>query len=175
MKKVFVFLAAILGVSLILNFSNSTLSYAQTKTMKPMHKTSTPLTFTAQLSGKNVVPPLKSKAAGSAKFTFDKNMKSMHYVVHLQNADSVVMTHIHHAAKGKNGPIAVWLFKFKTAPVNIKNGVLSQGDITNKDINLDSLRTWMEHGDTYVLVHTVKHPQGEIRGQIHSSSGSKMK
>lgn len=167
MKKVFVFLTAILGVGLMLNFSNSTLSYAQTKTMKPMHKMVNHLIFVAELSGKNVVPPVKSDAAGMAKFTFDKNMKSMHYVVHLQNADSVVMTHIHHASKGKNGPIAVWLFKYDNKPVSIKNGVLSQGDITNKDINLDSLRTWMEHGDTYVLVHTVKHPQGEIRGQIH--------
>jgi hypothetical protein len=174
MKKVFVFLTVVLGISLILSFSNSSLSYSQTKSMKSAHK-SMPLTFTAQLSGKNVVPSVMTKATGSAKFTFNKDMKSMHYVVHLQNADSVVMTHIHHAPKGKDGPIAVWLFKYDTKPVSIKNGVLSSGDITNKDINLDSLRIWMMHGDTYVLVHTVKHPQGEIRGQIHSSSGSKMK
>jgi CHRD domain len=167
MKKVFVFLTTFLGVGLMLNFSNSSSIYAQTKTMKSTHKTSTQLTFTAQLSGKNVVPPVKTDATGSAKFTFDKNMKSMHYVVHLEHADSVVMTHIHHAPKGKNGPIAVWLFKFDTKPITIKNGMLSQGDITNKDINLDSLRTWMKNGDTYVLVHTIKHPQGEIRGQIH--------
>ncbi len=41
-----------------------------------------------------------------------------------------------------------------------------QGVITDKVVNLDSLRTWMDEGDAYVLVHTKAHPGGELRGII---------
>jgi CHRD domain len=163
----------ILAVGFLFNPVTSTLIYSQNKSMKPMQKSGKSLTFSAELSGKNVVPPVKTNATGSAEFTFGKTGDIMHYIVHLKNIDSVSMAHIHHASKGKNGPIAVWLFKGKV--VNIKDGILSQGNITSKDVNLDSLKTWMVNGDTYVLIHTVKNPEGEIRGQIHKSNGLKVK
>ena len=157
----------------LFNPFNTSINYAQTKNMKPMKSGEKTLTFTAELSGKNVVPPVITRASGSARFTFSKNGDMLHFIIHLKNIDSVSMAHIHHASKGKNGAIAVWLFKGKV--VNIKDGILSQGNITNKDVNLDSLKTWMENGDTYVLIHTVKNPGGEIRGQIHKSNRMKLK
>ncbi len=129
--------------------------------------------FYADLSGKNVVPPVKTEATGKAKFTFSKDGKSIHYIVFLKHTNMVTMAHIHHASKGKNGPIAVWLYKGK--PMSVVNAVLSKGEITNKDVNLDSLRTWMMNGGAYVLVHTKDHPNGEIRGQIYYSGKTKMK
>lgn len=170
MKKVLLVFVSFLMIGLVYNLTGSSVCYAQNKTMNTTKKGEKSLTFYAKLSGKNVVAPVKTNASGYAKFTFDKKGDKLHYVVHLKNIDSVTMTHIHHAPKGKNGPIAVWLFKGKAK--SVKNGILSQGDITNKVINLDSLKTWMENGDTYVLVHTLKHPEGEIRGQIHESSGT---
>jgi CHRD domain len=159
----------IIAVGFMFTFAAFSTSYAQDSTMKSMKMSGKGMTFYAKLSGKNVVPPVKTEASGSAKFTFSEKGDMMHYVLNLKNIDSVSMAHIHHAAKGENGSIAVWLFKGKV--VSVKNGVLSKGDITGKDINLDSLKTWMQNGDAYVLVHTVKHPDGEIRGQIHESSG----
>lgn len=120
--------------------------------------------YKAMLSGKNVVPPVKTKAYGEATFDFSKDGKKVYYKLWVYKIDSVIMVHIHHAASGKNGPIAVWLFKNKGT--GMINGLLSKGVITNKDVNIDSLRTWIEKGDTYVLVHTKAHPAGEIRGII---------
>jgi hypothetical protein len=120
--------------------------------------------FNAKLSGKEVVPPVKTKAYGSATFKFSKDGKSMQYKLIVHNIDKVIMAHIHHAPAGKDGPIAVWLYKGKvTGKVN---GVLSKGTITNKDVNLANLKKWIESGDAYVLVHTKAYPNGEIRGII---------
>jgi len=120
--------------------------------------------FSAKLSGKDAVPPVKTKAYGEATFKFSKDGKSMQYKLIVHNIDKVIMAHIHHAAAGKNGPIAVWLYKGKvTGKVN---GVLSKGTITNKDVNLANLKKWIESGDAYVLVHTKAYPNGEIRGII---------
>lgn len=166
MKRMSVFIMFILASFVMLSLTNMSAAYAQN--MQKKHSV-----FYAQLSGKNMVPPVKTMASGHAKFTFSKDGKSMHYVVYLVNTDSVIMTHIHHAPKGKNGPIAVWLYKGK--PVNVSKGVLTEGNITNKDINLNKLRMWMEAGDTFVMVHTKAHTAGEIRGQIYPYSKKKMK
>lgn len=141
------------------------------KKMEPMHhehkmmmKMKRMGTFMAKINGDQVVPPVNTKASGHAVFWFSKDGKKLYYKLFVSNIDSVSMAHIHHAAPGKNGPIAVWLYKGKiTGEVN---GLLAKGTITNKDIDLKKLKKWMENGDTYVMVHTVKHPNGEIRGLI---------
>ncbi len=120
--------------------------------------------FTAKLSGKEVVPPVKTKGYGEATFEFSKDGKKLYYKLVVHHVDSVIMAHIHHASAGNDGPIAVWLYKGK--PTGMVNGVLSKGTITAKQVNIKDLRKWMESGDTYVLVHTKAHPNGEIRGQI---------
>lgn len=129
--------------------------------------------FKAMLNGKQVVPPVKTKAHGEATFDFSKNGKKVYYKVYVYKIDSVIMVHIHHAPAGKNGPIAVWLFKSKGT--KMVNGFLTKGVITNKDVNLDSLRTWMDNGDAFVMVHTKAHPAGEIRGIIKQSINYKLK
>lgn len=130
-------------------------------------KYSTHNKYEAALSGKNVVPSVKTKADGKAVFDFSKDGKKVYYKVIVHNIGGVIMAHIHHAPAGKDGPIAVWLYKGKaTGKVN---GVLSKGTITGKDVNLDSLKTWINNGDAYVLVHTKAYPNGEIRGIIKQS------
>ncbi len=172
MKRISLFFIFILTGCVLLSLTNISEVYAQN-----MHKMTSNneqhSVYYAQLSGKNMVPPVMTKASGHAKFTFGKDGKSLHYLVYVAHIDSVFMIHIHHAPKGKNGPIAVWLFKSK--PVNVSGGVIAQGNITNKEINLDTLRTWMEEGNTFVMVHTKAHTAGEIRGQIYPYSNKKMK
>ncbi len=121
--------------------------------------------YKAMLSGKNVVPPVKTKAYGKATFDFSKDGKKVYYKLWVYKIKGVIMAHIHHAAAGKNGPIAVWLFK-NNKGTGMVNGLLSKGVITSKEVNLDSLRTWINKGDAYVMVHTKAHPAGEIRGII---------
>lgn len=146
---------------LLLFFSNIQ-AQNNKKIMKKMPSTNSK--FKAELSGKNAVPPVKTKASGIATFNFSKDGKNLFYKITVHNLNNVIMAHIHHAPKGKDGPIAAWLYKGK--PKGMMNGVLSKGMLTNKTINFDSLRTWIKNGDAYVLIHTKAHPNGEIRGMI---------
>lgn len=159
MKKQFLFLSFIL----ILVIFSSTMFAAGKITAQAKIK-SKQERFKATLTGKENVPPVNTKAYGEAIFIFSKDGKKFFYKLFTYNIDGVTMAHIHHAPAGKEGPIAVWLYKGK--PSGKVNGLLAKGTLTNKDVNLDSLKTWIENGDAYVLVHTKKYPNGEIRGII---------
>ena len=59
------------------------------------------------------------------------------------------------------------------------NGKLSYGNITSnllegpmKGKQISDLVTAISNGSTYVNVHTEKHPNGEIRGQIMMSNST---
>ena len=147
----------IVSIVFLLFFSNDSYSVVKGKKEK--------MQFKAELASKELSSFGKTKAKGHAWFMFSKDGKSLSYRLYVYNIDSVSMAHIHHGPFGKEGPIAVWLYKGKIT--GKFNGLLSKGTITNKDVNLDSLRSWMNSGDTYVLVHTQKFPNGEIGGKIH--------
>jgi len=120
--------------------------------------------YKAELAATGLASSGKTKAKGHAEFEFSKDGKSLTFKLYVYGIDSVAMAHIHHGPFGKEGPIAVWLYKM---PINGKfNGLLAKGTITDKDVNLDSLRTWMSDNDTFVLVHTQKFPNGEIGGPV---------
>ena len=168
MKRIFLGIISLAIVVLFTNFtiqSSSELnfqSHPKGHTAKIMKADKNE--FSAKLSGKQVVLPVKTKAYGSVTFKFSRDGKSMQYKLIVHNIDKVIMAHIHHAPAGKDGPIAVWLYKGKeTGKVN---GVLSKGTITNKDVNIANLKKWIEGGNAYVLVHTKANPNGEIRGII---------
>ncbi len=156
-KQFFVFF-----LILFLSFSSAGILANGKKNMT--EKKSRVLKYEANLSGKQVAPPVMTKAWGKAVFKFSKDGKKLFYRLTVHNIKGVIMAHIHHAPAGKDGPIAVWLYKGKgTGKVN---GLLAKGIITNKDVNLDNLKKWISQGDAYVLVHTKKYPAGEIRGII---------
>lgn len=135
-------------------------------------------TFIANLSGSHEVPsPVKSNASGKAYFKVNSDSSEIFYTVHLANADSVIMAHIHYATSSSNGPILVWLYPegahkplLKAGPIN---GTLQKGVITSSSLNgplkgkniLDLIHA-MEHDSAYVQVHTKMYPSGEIRGQV---------
>jgi hypothetical protein len=154
MKRTIIFVFTIMIALLLIS---SSYAFAKVKKSKTMYK--------AELSAKGLSSFGKSKAKGHAVFEFSKDGKSLSYKLYVYGIDSVSMAHIHHGPFGKEGPIVVWLYK---TPITGKfNGLLSKGTITDNDTNLDTLRAWMNSGDTYVLVHTQKFPNGEIGGKIH--------
>ena len=168
MKRIFILMISLAVTALFANFSMQPVnrldyqSHSKSDSTKVMKAKKNE--FSAKLSGKQVVPAVKTKAYGSASFKFSTDGKSRWYKLVVHNIDKVIMAHIHHAAAGKDGPIAVWLYKGKvTGKVN---GVLAKGTITNKKVNLANLKKWIESGDAYVLVHTKAYPNGEIRGII---------
>lgn len=154
MKKIFVSFFAIVVMLFLAGYSNLP---SKGKKVKNIYR--------AELASKMLSSYGKTKAKGHAVFMFSKDGKSLSYKLYVYNIDSVSMAHIHHGTFGKEGPIAVWLYKGKIT--GKFSGLLSKGTITNKDVNLDTLRSWMNAGDTYVLVHSQKFPNGEIGGKIH--------
>src|SRR5687767_12942859 len=128
--------------------------------------------FRVQLSGSEEVPPVDTKATGSAEFTAP-HFDNIIYSVDVSNMDNVTAAHIHSGKTGANGPILVTLFKTESPSSKPINGILTSGNITNADLEgpmagktLIDLTKTMELGETYVNVHSEEFPNGEIRGQI---------
>ena len=93
----------------------------------------------------------------------------------LRNIQGVTAGHIHSGKPGENGPVVVTLFKYASP----KDQVSEIGKLTADKLQwpmagkkISDLTTAMTNGVTYVNIHTEKNPNGEIRGQISSSSGS---
>lgn len=80
---------------------------------------------------------------------------------------------MHIGAKGTNGPVVAFLFGPITNPVSIECATLT-GMITQEDLvgplagqTLGTLINEIISGNIYINVHTVQHPNGEIRGQLN--------
>jgi hypothetical protein len=138
-------------------------SYAQT----------IPSTFHAILEGEEEVPPVDSDAKGAAIFRTSNDGTELNYRLIVANIEDVTAAHIHLAPRGENGDIVAFLFNPETPTDGREFGILAEGTITSADLvgplegaTLSELIDEMEAGNTYVNVHTVEHPSGEIRGQI---------
>jgi hypothetical protein len=128
--------------------------------------------FVAHLSGDEEVPPVATQAQGQSIFHLSKDGTSLNYKLIVANIDNVTQAHIHRGPAGQNGPVVTFLFGFVPGGVTT-NGVLAEGSITEADLigplagqPLSALLNEMNNGNTYVNVHTVSFPPGEIRGQI---------
>lgn len=128
--------------------------------------------FSAKLSGNEVAPLVKTPAKGDAEFKLVKNGKELTYKLIVTGIENVTAAHIHQGKKWKNGPPVVGLFAGPKKEGKF-SGILAEGVITEKDLvgslmgkPLSALVKLIKSGDTYVNVHTVGHPDGEIRGQI---------
>ena len=126
--------------------------------------------FFARLSGGEEVGPVITEAEGGAKFRLSLDGTELDFRLKVQSIKNVVASHIHCGAMGVNGPVGVTLFS--GGPVTL-SGILSTGTITAPNAgngcgwgSLDAVVAAMRTGDTYVNVHTLANPPGEIRGQI---------
>jgi hypothetical protein len=129
-------------------------------------------TFTAQLSGTEVVPAVDTSATGSATFTVDATGTRVHFVLKVSNITDVIASRVHEGKPGTNGQGLLILFPGPTHSGNL-TGVLAQGNF-NASVLIGSLTgktiadfvALLESGQAYVNVGTTKNPKGEIRGQI---------
>jgi hypothetical protein len=86
------------------------------------------------------------------------------------------MAHIHLGSPADVGPVVAWLYPDGPPPQLIPgrfSGVLAEGTITSDDLvgplaghSLEHLLDQMRAGNTYVNVHTLTFPPGEIAGSI---------
>ena len=106
------------------------------------------------LSGAQEVPPVASSAMGSGTITINAD-KSVTGKIMTQGISGVA-AHIHDAAMGKNGPVAVPLVRDGDGQWTVAAGA----KLT------DAQYAEFQKGDLYVNVHSAAHPDGEIRGQL---------
>jgi hypothetical protein len=125
--------------------------------------------FEANLSAADEVPANDTLSRGQALIDVSTEGE-LSYKLLVANIDDVVAAHIHCGAPGVNGPIGVTLFM--GGPIS-KNGILAQGTATLPDANnrcawldIADVTEAMISGNTYVNVHTVVFPRGQIRGQV---------
>jgi hypothetical protein len=140
-------------------------------------------TFRATLSGQEEVPPVDTQASGQAQFQLSSDGATLHFRVVVRNIVDVTQAHIHCGPVGANGPVVAFLYPDAPPPQLIPgpfSGLLASGALTDASIvpqpdspvcpggvaTLDDLMAHMRSGNTYVNVHTVAYPGGEIRGQI---------
>ena len=111
------------------------------------------------LSGRNENPGADPNGRGGAAVVLDGSRVclSMSY----SGLSTVVAAHIHHAVKGKNGPIVVDP-KFTGGPAI--RGTLGRCVTPNPGTSVSDIRN--HPGDYYVNIHTTQFPAGAIRGQL---------
>jgi hypothetical protein len=136
--------------------------------------------FVANLSGKNVVPPVNTPATGVAKFHTNSN-GTLSYEIDTMNLNKVIAGHIF----TKNGTeilqllspyasISTGFNQVKSRyPTGMVNGRLASGVITADELlgpflgkSVADLVNAMRHGEIYVTIRTQPHQHGEIAGQI---------
>ena len=137
--------------------------------------------FSATLTGGEEVPAVATDATGSA--TLDVSGSAITYTVNVSGIANPVVSHIHIAPVGENGPVRLNLCGTPDTPAcsTTGDGVLVTGTngvtVGSPAITFDELVEAMRAGNAYVNVHTndgVGQPNtgpgdmqsGEIRGQV---------
>lgn len=128
------------------------------------------------LTGDEEVPPNGSRAQGQAIFQISKDATEIRYKLIVANIQNVTQAHIHLGPADGTGGIVVWLYP-PAPPSQLipgrMQGVLGEGRIADADVinalegmGVAGLLAEIRAGNTYVNVHTLQFPPGEIRGQI---------
>lgn len=130
--------------------------------------------YGAWISGAEQVPVVTTTAVGWA--AFELTPAGLRYRLYASNTENISMAHIHIAALGVNGPIAVWLYPSAppARPIpGVFSGLLGEGTIAAANLMgplagqpLSALFSAIEAENAYVNIHTARFPGGEIRGQI---------
>jgi hypothetical protein len=113
------------------------------------------ITFKAQLSAADEVPPNDSTATGEAEATLDTATKTLQWTVTYSGLSGpAIGAHFHGPSEpGKNAGIAI---PFPVASSPIKGAaVLSDAQVAD-----------VMGGKWYANIHTARNPGGEIRGQL---------
>ena len=150
LKTIGTVLVAALALSVAATASQKSASYQLTANLKARNEVPKPAGVSTSAVGLFTAKAVE-QSGGGAKITWRLTFS------HLTGAATA--SHIHLGKVGASGPVAVSL----CGPC--KSGA--------KGTAMATAAQWkaIESGGAYVNVHTVKNPNGEIRGQIKSSSG----
>jgi len=86
---------------------------------------------------------------------------------------NATQAHIHLGARGQNGPVVAFLFGFLATGTNFERGdIIGKGTLYDTNVlarpgftpTISNLVQRIIQGRTYVNLHTLAHPGGEVRG-----------
>lgn len=146
--------------------------------------------FSERLVGGNENPPVVSD--GSGRFVARSKHDLIRFVLRYKDLTEVTQAHIHIANPGNNGGVTAFLCSnLEGAPPGVgpcpPAPAVVRGEIAAQDVREVTVATddpaepivvleaedfkglirLIRQGATYVNVHTMEHPGGEIRGQIN--------
>jgi CHRD domain len=128
--------------------------------------------FSAPLTGMEEVPPVTTNSTGISILELINN-NTINYKLNVTNLDNIKAAHIHLGNFSQNGDVVATLFNSSKTPTDMINGTLVEGKITAanlqgplKEKTISDLVQLMNTTQTYVNIHTVEYPNGEIRGQL---------
>ena len=145
-----------------------------------------PVTFVGNLTGANEVPPVPSSATGLATVVLDAAAQTLQMNATFSGLTSNTnAAHIHCCAPlGTNAGVATTVPAFPGFPLGVTSGsftsavfdltqptiynpafVTLQGGLTQAEA---ALIAGILNGTTYLNIHTVNFPGGEIRGQLEA-------
>lgn len=132
-----------------------------------------------KLSGFEEVPAVSSTGRGEFQARFEHDESALEYTLRYEDLEgtTTTMAHIHLGQRDVSGGVSVFLCGGGGKPAcpavsGSVSGTILAADVvgpTGQGIaagELDELVRAMRQGVTYVNVHTDKHPNGEIRGQL---------
>ena len=144
-----------------------------------------PITFVANLTGANEVPPVASPGTGFAAVVLDPTAQTIQVGATFSGLTSNdVAAHIHCCAPlGTNAGVATTVPAFPGFPLGVTSGTYSSVvfDLTQPTIYNPAFVTLeggtiplaeaaliagIQNGQTYLNIHTMINPGGEIRGQL---------
>ena len=149
--------------------------------------------FSAKMTGDKEVPPVSTDTTGTIRVQANSQQQTLDYDLTLTNLNGVVTgAHIHMGRPGFNGPIVADL----NAPglggaaaasssssssgggtamtSNSVSGTIRSTDLKGplEGKQITDLVKLIQEGRAYTNVHTEQNPNGEIRGQLLTSSSS---
>jgi hypothetical protein len=134
--------------------------------------------FIATQSGGEEVPPVATRGRGTAVFSLSEDGTELSYKLITTNVAGITQSHIHIGEVGVNGPVVVFLFGLVADGVT-STGILAEGTIVEADLierpaigfgaTMAELVAAMRSGGSYVNVHTLAFPGGEVRGQVREA------
>ncbi len=126
--------------------------------------------FEATLTGQAERPnPVTTTATGTASVEIDDEAQTISFTINVTNLVSPTLAHIHVGGPTESGPPVVDLL-LTAPPAGSFSGQLASGTRTSANITggetFATLAAKIRAGNTYINVHTVANPSGEIRGQL---------
>jgi len=129
-------------------------------------------TYTADLTGADSVPAVKTAATGSLTLTYDPDAPAFTYVLDIKGLTNPSMATIYEGAAGSAGAAVLTLFA-GPAKEGVYSGELAKGTVKETDLTgtlagktIGDLMALIEAGGAYVSVGNTSHPVDAIRGQI---------